>query len=258
MILIDNRIKFSLLWCSILKNSSLFIVLSDCISTVAPRLSMSSSRVMAEEGQNINIACRATGQPQPNITWWKAIGDLPVGVVVSSTALKINNVKNQDGGTYVCRANNILGNVQGAAQLVVFSRLRFKVRPPMETTPKLGYPVRLPCVAESDLGTTITWLKDGNPSLPVYSNILRNNTLVISNVKNTHVGSYTCRASNALSTLEASVEIKTPTVSSCSVVRKYNSSSRGSYVIDQMVTGDWHRLLCIVTWATKMELAWQL
>ena len=193
---------------------------------------MSSSRVMAEEGQNINIACSATGQPQPIITWSKAIGDLPVGAVVSSTALKINKVKNQDGGTYVCRAKNILGNVQGTAQLTVFSRLRFKVRPPMETTPKLGYPVRFPCVTESELSTTVTWLKDGNPLLPVDSKILRNNTLVISNVKNTHVGSYTCRASNALSTIEASVEIKTPTVSSCSVVRKYISSSSGSYVID--------------------------
>ena len=188
--------------------------------------------MMAEEGQNINIACSATGQPQPIITWSKAIGDLPVGAVVSTTALKINNVKNQDGGTYVCRANNILGNVRGTAQLMVFSRLRFKVRPPMETTPKLGYPVHFPCVTESDLSTTITWLKDGNPSLPVDCNILRNNTLVIYNVKNSHVGSYTCRASNTLSTIEASVEIKTPTVASCSEVRKYISSSSGSYVID--------------------------
>ena len=214
-----------------LRHSSSFFF-SDCISTVAPRLSMSSSRVMAEVGQNINIACSATGQPQPTMTWSKAIGDLPVGAVVSTTALKINNVKNQDGGTYVCRANNILGNVRGTAQLMVFSRLRFKVRPPMETTPKLGYPVRFPCVAESDLSTTVTWLKDGKASLPVDSNILQNNTLVISNVKNTHVGSYICRASNALSTIEASVEIKTPTGSSCSAIRKYISSSSGSYVID--------------------------
>ena len=188
--------------------------------------------MMAEVGQNINIACSATGQPQPTMTWSKAIGDLPVGAVVSTTALKINNVKNQDGGTYVCTANNILGNVQGTAQLMVFSRLRFKVRPPMETTPNLGYPVRFPCVAESDLSTTVTWLKDGKASLPVDSNILQNNTLVISNVKNTHLGSYICRASNALSTIEASVEIKTPTGSSCSAIRKYISSSSGRYVID--------------------------
>ena len=188
--------------------------------------------MMAEEGQNINIACSATGQPQPTMTWSKAIGDLPDRAVVSTTALKINNVKKQDGGTYVCRAKNILGNDNRVAQLMVFSRLRFKVRPQMKTTPKLGYPVLLPCVAESDLSLTVTWLKDGKPSLPVDSNILRNNTLVIPNVRNSHVGSYTCRASNALSTIEASVQITTPTVSSCSVVRKYISSSSGSYVID--------------------------
>ena len=79
--------------------------------------------MMAEEGQNINISCSATGQPQPIITWSKAIGDLPVGAVVSSTALKINKVKNQDGGTYVCRAKNILGNVQGTAQSVSYTHL---------------------------------------------------------------------------------------------------------------------------------------
>ena len=105
MIIIDNRIKFSLLWWSILKYLSLFIVLSDCIPTVAPRLSKSSSRVMAEEGQNISITCSATGQPKPNITWSKSIGDLPVEAVVSTTELKVNNVQKQDGGVYICKAS---------------------------------------------------------------------------------------------------------------------------------------------------------
>ena len=79
--------------------------------------------MMAEEGQNITIACSATGQPQPTVTWSKAIGDLPDRAVVSTTALKISNVKKQDRGTYVCVAKNILGNARATAQLVVFTRL---------------------------------------------------------------------------------------------------------------------------------------
>jgi len=45
---------------------------------------------------------------------------------------------------------------------MVFSPLRFRVLPPTELTPvSFGSSVRLACVAESDLKTTITWTKDG-------------------------------------------------------------------------------------------------
>ena len=115
---------------------------------------------------------------------------------------------------------------------MIFSRLRFLVRPRKELTPVIGSHVSVSCVAESDLNPTVTWLKDGKPPLPVDSSMLQNNTLVIPSVKNTHAGSNTCRASNALTTIESSVEIKTPLIPSCSVIRKYISSSSGNYIID--------------------------
>ena len=188
---------------------------------------------MAEEGQNVTISCSATGQPQPSITWSKSIGGRPHRTVVKNGALKMYNVKREDRGTYVCKAENKLGTAEDAIQLVVFSRLRFLVRPRKELTPAFGSPVSLSCVAESDLNPTITWLKDGKPSLPVDSSILQNNTLVIPSVKKSHAGSYVCKASNALTTIEANVEMKTPVIPpSCSVVRKYVSSSSGNFVID--------------------------
>ena len=193
---------------------------------------MSSNRLVAEEGQNITIACSATGQPRPNIQWSKSIGSLPDRTTVKNGALKIHNVKKEDGGIYVCRADNNLGSAESAMQMMIFS-LRFLVRPPKEINPFLGYPVGLSCVAESDLSPTVTWLMDGKASLPADCNILQNNTLVIPKPKKSHAGTYTCRASNALTTIEASVEMKTPvTPSSCSVIRKYLSSSSGNYVID--------------------------
>ena len=97
----------------------------------------------------------------------------------------------------------------------------------------IGYSIRLPCLSESDLSTTITWLKNGKPSLPVDSNVLMNGTLVLQNIKKSHEGSYTCRATNALTTIEAKVEINVPvTATSCSVIRKHVSSVSGNYVID--------------------------
>ena len=59
-----------------------------------------------------------------------------------------------------------------------------------------------------------------------------NNTLVISSVKKPHKGSYTCKVTNALSSIQASVQVKSNSPSSCSVIRKYVSSSCGNSVID--------------------------
>ena len=187
---------------------------------------------MAEEGQTVTITCSVAGKPQPTITWSSAIDSLPERITVSNGVLKINNTLGKDSGVYICKAENILGTALTTAQLMIFSRLRFKVRPPAELTALIGSPFRLSCVAESSLKPTITWVKDGNRSLPVDSSILQNNTLVISSVKKSHEGSYTCKATNALSSIQASVQVKSNSPSSCSVIRKHVSSSDGNYVID--------------------------
>jgi len=199
-----------------------------------PRILLPIKEMFVEAEQNNTIACTATGQPHPSITWSKAVGSLPKGrTEVKKGSLTIYNVTKKDRGTYICKAENILGSVSATAQLVVIFRLQFKVRPPQDVTPAIGSTVRLPCVAESDPKPTITWAKDGKSSLPVDSNVLLSGTLVLQNIKKSHEGSYTCRATNALTTIEAKVKISSPvTVTSCSVVKKHVSSVSGNYVID--------------------------
>jgi len=198
-----------------------------------PQLLLSSNRLIAEEKQNVTVTCTVTGQPQPGITWSRAVGSLPKDRTdVRNGALTIYEVTKKDGGIYICKAVNILGTETATAQLMMFSRLRFKVRPPQGVTPMFGSTVRLPCVAESDLAPTIMWTKDDKPSLPGDSNVLLNGTLVLQNIKKSHEGSYTCRATNALTTIEAKVKISSSIAASCSVIRKYVSSVSGNYVID--------------------------
>ena len=188
---------------------------------------------MAEEGQNLTIFCNASGQPQPKVTWLKAVGTLQKGrTTVVKGALTIYKVTKNDGGTYICKAENILGSVSVAALLMIFSPLHFKVRPPQEVT-WFGPTLRLPCVAESDLRPRITWIRDGKFSLPGEFFVLLNGTLVIQNIKKSHQGFYTCRATNAVKTLEAKVKINIQvTAASCSEIRKYVRSGSGNYVID--------------------------
>ena len=195
---------------------------------------MSSNRLFAEEKQNVNIACNATGQPLPSFTWSKAVGSLPEErTEVMNGKLTIYNVTRKDGGTYICKAENILGSATHTAQLTVFPPLHFKARPPKEVTPIIGSSVNVQCVAESDLRTSTTWKKDGKTSLPAESNVLQNGTLVIQNIKKSHEGSYTCKATNALSKIEAKVKIISPVIAtSCSVIRKYVTSLSRNYLID--------------------------
>ena len=122
---------------------------------------------------------------------------------VMNEALTIYDMVKKDGGTYICKAENILGSAAKTAQLMVFSPLRFRVLPPIELTPvSFGSIVRLPCVAESDLKTTITWTKNGT-TLPDETSILQDNTLVLDGFKKSHEGYYTCTATNALSKIKA-------------------------------------------------------
>ena len=201
---------------------------------VGPQLSLSSNRVRAEEHQKVTISCTVTGQPPPKITWSKAGGSVPVGRIhVQDGTLKIFKVTRKDGGIYICKAKNILGSVTDTAQLIVYSPLRFKVRPLQEVNPNYGSTVRLPCAAESELSTTITWLKNGVGVLPANTHVLHSGTLVIENIKKSNEGSYTCRATNTLATIEAKVKINfLVRAASCSVIKKYVSSVSGNYVID--------------------------
>ncbi|CAH3196410.1 unnamed protein product [Porites evermanni] len=190
---------------------------------------------MAEEKQNVTITCTASGQPQPRVTWFKPFGSLPKDrIEVVNGTLKIYNVAKTDGGIYLCNAKNIMGSETSTAQLTIFSPLRFKVYPPQEVTPaQFGSTVYLPCVVKSDLRTTITWTKKESSSLPQNTDVLLNGTLVLRNIKKSHEGSYTCRATNALTTIEADVKINAPVAAlSCSMIKKYISSKSGNYVID--------------------------
>ena len=76
-------------------------------------------------------------------------------------------------------------------------------------------------------------------TVTVESNVLQNGTLAIQNIKKSHEGSYTCRATKALTSKEAKVKINlTVIATSCSVMRKYVSDVIGSYVNDPDGSGD--------------------
>ncbi len=91
------------------------------MSITAPFLQEPLVGMTVNEGQTAFLKCTADGHPTPKITWSKVSSSLPVGrhVVESSGALIVKNVKPEDDGVYSCRAQNLLGSVNGSAKLTV-------------------------------------------------------------------------------------------------------------------------------------------
>ena len=178
------------------------------------------------------MVCATSGQPRPNVTWSNTVGDWPKGRSEANEGnLTIYNLQINDRGTYICKAENMMGLTTAFAQLMVFPRTKFKLRPPKEASALIGSSFHLHCVAESDIRTIITWTKDGKRLFPEGLTILNNGTLLFSDVKKSDGGSYTCRATNAVKTITATVNFNASYPESCSVMRQHTNLN-GSYTID--------------------------
>ena len=66
------------------------------------------ARLQVNQQRNITVPCQASGDPQPTVTWVKENGSLPFGrsKVSSDGTLQIWNTKEEDSGTYTCKASS--------------------------------------------------------------------------------------------------------------------------------------------------------
>ena len=102
------------------------------------------------------MVCETSGQPRPNVVWSNTVGDWPKGRSEANEGnLTIYNLQVNDRGIYICKAENMMGLTTALAQLMVFPRTKFKLRPPEEVAALIGLSFHLDCVAESDLRTII-------------------------------------------------------------------------------------------------------
>ena len=204
-----------------------------CFSiAVAALITKKPSSVIVEEGENVNLVCKASGLPVPTITWQKPLGHLPRGkTTVIDGNMTILRVTKEDRGTYVCSVKNLLGKDSALAQVTVIDRLKFTLTPPLKVAASEFSNLMLNCKAKGAL--EITW-KRTNKYLPRTHVIFPNGTLFLKKVTTNDAGSYTCVAKNYQRTIMASSTVEVlKIVKSCSRIKSGRSgSSSGNYIID--------------------------
>ena len=164
------------------------------------------SSLIVEQGQNVSLQCKATGQPTPKITWRKALSHVPKARAAAIDGkLTLWNVTKADSGTYACSAKNLLGQDSAVAIVMVTDRLKYIITPPLKVVAKKYNNVMLNCTAQ---GTKeIVWKRAGK-ILPRNHVLYPNGTLHLKNVSQNDSGSYICVAKNFHRSIEATTVLE--------------------------------------------------
>ena len=80
------------------------------------------AEVRVTEGEEVVLECEVTGNPQPSVIWSRPDSQLPAGSHTSCPAnscLNIPSVGRADTGSYLCTADNGVGQADSASSSVV-------------------------------------------------------------------------------------------------------------------------------------------
>ncbi|XP_059391295.1 obscurin-like [Carassius carassius] len=178
----------------------------------------------AELGQTVKLACKVTGAPKPQVTWYKdghAVEADPHHIIIEdpdgSCTLILDNMTADDSGQYMCFATSSAGNASTLGKITVQVPPRFvnKIR---NATLYPGEDAQFTCTIQSAPSPKIRWFKDGKlltdqEKFQTYSEprsgVL---VLVIKNPGERDLGHYECELSNRLGSARCATQLITPAV----------------------------------------------
>lgn len=100
-----------------------------------PEFTIPLKQVMGVERKNVQFMCKVSGQPVPEIQWYKGTRELHQGAKYSMLRdgdmymLAINDIFGEDADEYCCRAVNIAGARTSRAELLIKSPPHLNVPP---------------------------------------------------------------------------------------------------------------------------------
>ncbi|KAK0423255.1 hypothetical protein QR680_008049 [Steinernema hermaphroditum] len=193
------------------------------IRQAAPQFTETLKSVTIKESESTQLSVTVTGQPEPEVTWFK--DSQPVQVdgthFVSKKdseghhSLTIKEAKIEDLGTYSCKATNVAGFAESSSTVNVEAR---------HEAPQFVEALRSVSIQETEsteLSVTVSgkpepevkWFKDSQPVQIDGSHVVEkkdsegHHTLIIKDARVEDKGTYSCKASNIAGYAECTASV---------------------------------------------------
>uniref|UniRef100_A0A224XJ43 receptor protein-tyrosine kinase n=1 Tax=Panstrongylus lignarius TaxID=156445 RepID=A0A224XJ43_9HEMI len=200
-----------------ISSASAWLQIDDIYAKFKPKFTKSERMhkiIVKPAGHMFRFKCLSTGNPLPNITWYKngAAPKRNLGSIrYNKYSMLLEDLVTSDTGNYTCQVCNEYGCIDFTYKLIV--QERFPHKPyilegfPHNKTALVNSTVLLECQLYSDLEPHIQWLKvhtfsnnDGEPPNGTQLKVNASNpeVLTLNNVTYDDEGWYTCVAGNSL------------------------------------------------------------
>ncbi|XP_064325707.1 receptor-type tyrosine-protein phosphatase S isoform X3 [Phalacrocorax carbo] len=195
-------------------HAKLTVLREDQLPPGFPNIDMGPQLKVVERTRTATMLCAASGNPDPEITWFKDF--LPVDPSVSngrikqlrSGGLQIESSEETDQGKYECVASNSAG-VRYSSPANLYVRVR-RVAPRFSILPisheiMPGGNVNITCVAVGSPMPYVKWMQGAEDLTPEDDMPVGRNVLELTDVKDS--ANYTCVAMSSLGVIEAVAQI---------------------------------------------------
>ncbi|XP_055514787.1 receptor-type tyrosine-protein phosphatase S-like isoform X10 [Leucoraja erinacea] len=194
--------------------AKLTVLREDQLPSGFPNIDMGPQLKVVERTRTATMLCAASGNPDPEITWFKDF--LPVDPSSSSRikqlrsgALQIENSEETDQGKYECVASNNAGvRYSPPANLYVRVRRvppRFSISPPFSQEIVPGGSVNITCVAVGSPMPYVKWMLGSEDLTPEDDMPVGRNVLELSGIQES--ANYTCVAMSSLGIIKTMSQI---------------------------------------------------
>jgi len=183
---------------------------------VAPLISAepSDGNYVVKKGKRVELKCKTSGNPPPEIHWSKEDGGLlPMGQrTLHSKQLIISSVSREDGGIYTCTASNGVGTPASAS---ITLQVLYPPEIELETDrvhSGINKEAHLTCKVQGNPAPSVSWYRDSNllsqTGTTSFSREDNRHTLILRSIRSgTDFGNYSCVASNSLGTFKKHIEV---------------------------------------------------